>query len=327
LCLYLKLKGIELNKITTLPKTLSIAIALAACCFTVSTNNLSAATAPVITYTASGTFASTPISGTDTLKLAGEPFSVSIAISESTAAFKTGSNWAAYNKLKLTGTVYSGLLGTSPVTVGSSEATIIQGIDPGKYDVFIMEAPLKVVGIGLTIKAHVQMPAGTIAKTALAPFSTVTLAAGTATVTYSDGSASTELGIQTGTLTATVPSGSATASKAAVVLHSNGAQAVTLHQDGTVSVRPVGEAPVDLGMSMDAVTLKFYATGVSGASEVSVRIAGDEVPVVYAAASGFFPGLDEVVVQAPSSLAGHGATTVTLTADGQAAEPVHIQIQ
>lgn len=316
-----------MNRITTLLKTLSIAIALAACCFTVSTNNLSAATAPVITYTASGTFASTPIGGVDTLKLAGEPFSVSIAVSSSTVPFKTGSNYAAYNKLKLTGTVYSGLLGTSPVTIGSSQATIIQGIDPGKYDVFIMEAPVKVVGISLTLKAHVQMPVGTIAKTTLAPFSTVTLAAGTATVTYSDGSSSTELGIQTGTLTATVPSGSTKTGKAAVVLHANGAQAVTLHQDGTASVRPVGAAPVDLGMSMDAVTLKFYATGVSDASEVSVQIAGEEVPVVYAAASGFFPGLDEVVVQAPSSLTGRGATTVTLTADGQAAVPVHIQIQ
>jgi len=83
----------------TVLKTLPITFAVAAIgCFGVS-NKLVAATAPTITYTASGTFASTPTSGTDTLKLAGEPFSVSIAASSATAPFKTGSNWAAFDKL------------------------------------------------------------------------------------------------------------------------------------------------------------------------------------------------------------------------------------
>lgn len=191
----------------TLRKTLAIAIALAACCFAVSNNNLMAATAstsPIVTYAASGTFASTPVSGSDTLKLAGQPFSVSIAVSESTVPYKTGSNWAAYNKLKLTGTVYSGLTGTSPITISSSQATIIQGIDPGKYDTFTMEAPVNVLGISLTIKALIVMPVGTITSTKLAPFNkSVGLAPKNATVTYSDSSASTVLAIQTGTLTAT----------------------------------------------------------------------------------------------------------------------------
>ena len=204
--------GIKLNfkrgygkiKTMTLRKTLSITLALAACCFTVSNSDLFAA-APIVTYAASGTFASTPITGTDTLKLAGEPFSVSIAVSESTKPYKTGSNWASYDKLKLTGTVYSGLTGTSPITIGSGEASIILGIDPGKYDTFTMEAPVQVVGISLTIKALVNMPLGTITKLSLAPFKAVALAPANATVTYSDGSASTELAIQTGTLTATIP--------------------------------------------------------------------------------------------------------------------------
>ena len=183
-------------------------MALAACCFALSNNNLVAATAstsPIVTYAASGTFASTPISGSDTLKLAGEPFSVSIAVSESTVPYKTGSNWAAYNKLKLTGSVYSGLVGSTPITISSSQATIIQGIDPKKYDTFTMEAPISVLGISLTIKALIVMPIGTITKLTLAPFKAVTLAPGNATVTYSDSSASTVLAIQVGTLTATIP--------------------------------------------------------------------------------------------------------------------------
>jgi len=144
-------------------------------------------------------------------------------------------------------------------------------------------------------------------------------------MTYSDGTSTTVLAIASGTLAATIPAGAPKAP--AVVLHSNGAQAVTLHGDGTTSVRSIGAAPVDLGFSTDSVTLKFYANGVSTASDVHVQIAGEEVPVVYAGASGYFPGLDEFMVQAPQSLIGRGATTVSLTADGQTANPVHLHIQ
>jgi|SRR5580658_268912 hypothetical protein len=309
----------------TLRKTLAIAIAVAViCCFTVS-NRLVAATAPMVTYTASGTFASPATSGADTLKLAGEPFSVSISASAASEPFEHGSNWGAYDKLKLTGSVHSGLLGTTPVNIASSEATIIQAIDPGQYDTFTMEAPVQVVGISLTIKAVIVLPLGTIANPYLHPFSAIALAPGNSTVTYSDSSASTVLAIQTGGLTATIPSGDPRAS--AVVLHSGGAEAVTTHADGTASVRSIGAAPVDLGASTDAVALKFYAYGVSGASEVHVQMGGEEVPLLYAAASGYFPGLDEVMVKVPRSFAGRGATEVTLTVDGQTAAPVHIQIQ
>jgi hypothetical protein len=308
----------------TLRKTLSITTAVAAVCCLTFTNRLVAA-APIITYTASGTFASIPTSGADTLKLAGEPFSVSIAVSASTPPYKTGPNWAAYNKLKLTGVVHSGLLGTSPIDIASSQASITQGISPGVDDTFTMQSPVKVVGVSLTIKAFIIMPLGTIVKPLLHTFNTVTMAPATASITYSDGTNTTVLAIASGTLAATIP---AAAPKApAVVLHSNGAQAVTLHGDGTTSVRSIGAAPVDLGFSTDSVTLKFYANGVSTASDVHVQIAGEEVPVVYAGASGYFPGLDEVMVQAPQSLIGRGATTVSLTADGQTANPVHLHIQ
>jgi len=191
-------------------KRVVIAIAALAICFlTISGGIAAASTAPNITYAASGTFASPPVSGDDTLKLAGEPFSVSIVVSASTVPYKTGPNYAAYNKLKLTGTVHSGLLGPTPVSIASSEASIIQAIDTGKYDQFTMEAPIKIIGISLTIKAVIQMPIGTITKPLLQPFTAaVTLAPGNATVSYSDSSASTVLGIQTGTLTGTIPSGS-----------------------------------------------------------------------------------------------------------------------
>ena len=309
----------------TLQKTLSIAIGVAAIsCFTVS-NKLVAQTAPIVTYTASGTFASTPTSGADTLKLAGEPFSVSISASSAAEPFKHGSNWGAYHQLKLTGEVHSGLLGTQPVSIASSESTIIQAIDPNQYDKFTMEAPVKVVGISLTIDAVIILPNNTIANPHIHPFSAVSLVPSNATLNYSNGTDTTVLAIASGTLVATIPSGSTAA--VAPALHANGVEAITAHADGTSTVRPVGAAPIDLGMSTDTVTLKFYASGVSGASDVHVQIAGEEAPLFYAGASGYFPGLDEVIVQAPRSLIGRGAADVTMTVDGRTAAPVHINIQ
>jgi hypothetical protein len=308
----------------TLRKMPAIAIAVAAMCFAIS-DRLAAQTAPIITYKAVGTFASTPVSGDDQLKLSGEPFAVQISVSAATKPTKLKTGQATYQRLKLTGTVHSGLLGSTPVNIGSGEASITQIVNPGKYDLFVMEAPIKVVGISLIIDATITMPSGTISEALLHPFGSVAITPSNGTVSYADSTNTTVLAIQDGTLSATVPSSDATAS--AVLLHSAGAQALTLHADGTVTVRPIGAAPVELGNAADTVTLKFYATGVSNASEVRVQIGGEAVPVVYAGASGYFPGLDEVMVQAPWTLAGRGATNVTLTVDGQTSKPVDIHIQ
>ena len=303
-------------------KTLAIAIAVAAICSFSIPATLSAA-APNITYTASGTFASTPTSGGDQLKLAGEPFSVSIVVSASTVPYKTGPNWCAYDALKLTGTVHSGLLGPSPVSIASAESSIIQATDAPSYDLFTMEAPIKVVGVSLTIKAQIVMPNATIKNGLLYPFGSVALAPGNATLTYSEGTESTVLGIQTGTLTATIPTSSV---KPAVQLHSTGIQAVTQHGDGTQTTQSAASG-ISFGTSADSVTLRFYAAGVRDASNVEVQVAGQTVPVLYAGASGYYPGMDELVVQLPRSLAGMGNAAVTVTADGQTSTPVHIQLQ
>jgi hypothetical protein len=186
---------------------------LAICCLLIP--GLASAAAPNITYTATGTFAAPPTSGDDTLKLAGEPFEVTITVSAAAVPYKTGPNWAAYNKLHLTGTVHSGLLGPTPVAIASGEASLQQALDPGQYDQFEMQAPIKVVGIALTIKAIVEMPWGTISSPLLHPFSPVTLAVGNTSFTYSDGTSTTVLGIQSGTLTATIPTGGTAARRIA----------------------------------------------------------------------------------------------------------------
>jgi len=174
--------------------------AIGTACFAASGSTLKSTTASTVSYTATGTFAAPPESGNDTLRLAGEQFTVNITVSTSAKPYKSGSNYVVYNAQKLTGTVSSGLIPT-PINIGSGEATIEIAINPGKYDQFVMEAPIKVVGISLTLKAVVTMPLGTISKLGVLPFTApVAFTTNNATLTYSDGT-STVLGIQSGTLT------------------------------------------------------------------------------------------------------------------------------
>jgi len=305
-----------------------------ASCFTLS-ERLSAATASTttsstITYTASGTFATPASSGSDTLRLAGEPFSVSITVSSATKPAQTGKNWDLYTKLKLAGTVHSGLLGSEPVDIDSGAASIQQFIDPGNPGLFLMGAPLKIVGLSLTIRANITLPAGTLSKATLEAFKSVTLTASNASMVYSDGTTNTTLAIASGTLKAVASSSSSAGTAAGdgniLRLHPGAVQAFTLHADGTESVQGADSRPVDMGQLSDTVTLSFYASGVSNHSEIRAQIAGEDVPLMHAGPSAY-PGLDQVFVQIPRSLAGRGATEVTMTVDGCTSNPLPLYIQ
>jgi hypothetical protein len=127
--------------------------------------------------------------------------------------------------------------------------------------------------------------------------------------------------------TASGTAGAPPAPKADAILHPNAVQVITAHADGSQTVRPLEAGPVNLLASSDKVMLQFYASGVRDASEAHVQIAGQDVPVLYSGASGHFPGLDEVIVEVPRSLAGMGQVDVVLTADGQTANPVPVHIQ
>ena len=282
------------------------------------------ATAPNVTYTAFGTFGTTPISGSDLFRLAGQPFSISIVASEALVSKNHGAQWAVYSGLKMSGEVETALLPT-PVTISNSSTNLALAFGNPSYDVFLLGTPVKIVGMTVTITANITMPKGTIANDHILPFTApVSLSAANATVTYSDTTESTTLAIDSGTLsTAAKPAAAA----ARVVLHTAGAQAIAGHRDGTQSVRPISTGWVDLGAPEDVVALQFYASGVRDASEVRVQIAGMDVPVLFAGAAGHFPGLDQVSVQLPRSLAGIGDVEVVLKVNGQIASPVHIHIQ
>ncbi|HTQ53808.1 MAG TPA: hypothetical protein VMI94_05060 [Bryobacteraceae bacterium] len=161
------------------------------------------AAAPNVTFTAAGTFASTPTSGSDSLKLANEPFTISVVANAAAVPISHGPNWAVFSPLKMTGVVHSGLLGPTPVSIASYAAGIEQLVGP-QFDEFVLAVPVRIVGINLTIHATVFMPPGTIPNQLIHIFGPVPMNPSTATVTYSDGYNTTSLAIQTGTLSATV---------------------------------------------------------------------------------------------------------------------------
>jgi hypothetical protein len=183
----------------------------AAALFCLAISGMSAATpntAPNVSFTASGTFGNPPVSGSDTLKLAGEPFTINIVVNSAMVPIQHGPNWAIFSPLKMIGQVHSGLLGTTPISIASGAASIEQAYGP-TYDLFQTAFPVKIVGINLTVHAVIELPAGTIPNQLIHPFAAVALSPATATVTYSDGTDSTTLSVQTGSLVATVQTGGA----------------------------------------------------------------------------------------------------------------------
>jgi len=60
---------------------------------------------------------------------------------------------------------------------------------------------------------------------------------------------------------------------------------------------------------------------------VSVKIDGIDAPVFYADFQSEFPGLDQVNVALPRSLAGRGLVNIQLSVDGKAANIVRVSIR
>ena len=91
-------------------------------------------------------------------------------------------------------------------------------------------------------------------------------------------------------------------------------------------------APIDLGPASDQVYLILYGTGLRGHSAASnsvvVTAGGANLQVAYAGAqNASYPGLDQINVLLPRSLAGKGDVTIQVTVDGQAANPCHVTIK
>jgi len=160
----------------------------------------SADTGENIKYTASGTFAASPINGDDTLKLSGQTFTITVLGNSAKTPVQTGRNWAIFGGMKMSGTVYTGLLPGEPIAISTKKASIHQTISASE-DIFECSFPVTVVGIALNVTATLDLPGGTIKESkSLRPFATTALAYPTDIMTYSNSTASTTLGIVTGTV-------------------------------------------------------------------------------------------------------------------------------
>ncbi|MGI8989036.1 MAG: hypothetical protein ACR2I2_05550 [Bryobacteraceae bacterium] len=98
-------------------------------------------------------------------------------------------------------------------------------------------------------------------------------------------------------------------------------QVLRVHSDGT------GGEPDGHEDDSGQLFLFLYGTGIRNAESVEVTANGQKLAVLFAGPEGGSPGLDQVNVAVPASLAGGQQLDLVLVADGQSSNPVSIVIQ
>jgi uncharacterized protein (TIGR03437 family) len=100
--------------------------------------------------------------------------------------------------------------------------------------------------------------------------------------------------------------------------------------DGSQTVEPITQLPIDLGPEGEQVFLNLFGTGIrfrSSLTNVRAQIGGVEAEVVYAGPQGEYVGLDQINIRIPRTLIGRGTVNVALIVDGKAANIVTITIK
>lgn len=117
------------------------------------------------------------------------------------------------------------------------------------------------------------------------------------------------------------------------------AQVMDVAADGTQTVQPVANCTAGIctlvPIVLDAANqtyLILYGTGIRGAggsNGVTVMFGGDAEPVAYAGPQGVYPGLDQVNIRLPTSLAGQEQVNVRLSIplDGSTSNTVQLMFQ
>ena len=88
--------------------------------------------------------------------------------------------------------------------------------------------------------------------------------------------------------------------------------------------------PVAFGPESEQLYLLLYGAGIRNRSSleaVTAHVGDLELPVSYAGPQGFYPGLDQVNVLLPRSLAGAGRVDVRLTVDGLRSNTVELEFE
>ncbi len=89
-------------------------------------------------------------------------------------------------------------------------------------------------------------------------------------------------------------------------------------------------SPLDLGQPGDQLVVSLYGTGIrnnSGLANAFATVGGVRATILYAMEQPQFPGLDQVNLVIPPSLAHAGEVPVVVTLDGQTANTVTVNIQ
>ena len=91
----------------------------------------------------------------------------------------------------------------------------------------------------------------------------------------------------------------------------------------------VASRPLDLGPPGDELYLTLYGTGFQSANagNTSVTVGGESAEVLYAGPQLTFPGLDQINIRLPRTLAGRGEVEVRVLIGGQEANVVRLNIK
>lgn len=87
------------------------------------------------------------------------------------------------------------------------------------------------------------------------------------------------------------------------------------------------QTPIDLGPATDQVYLVLYGGNLPSVTTATATIAGTPATVAYAGALTPFNGVAQFNILIPRSLAGKGAAEVVVNINGQASNPVLVNIQ
>jgi uncharacterized protein (TIGR03437 family) len=101
----------------------------------------------------------------------------------------------------------------------------------------------------------------------------------------------------------------------------------TLFTCNATSARSCLGAPLSVGSATDTLYVALYGTGIRGAASVQCFVAGQSLPVLYAGPVAAYPGLDQVNIAIPKSLAGSGDARVYVVAGGVTSNVVGLTIQ
>lgn len=144
---------------------------------------------------------------------------------------------------------------------------------------------------------------------------------GPATITITSGDGTVTTGIVliaqvTPGLYAANANGSGPAAAIAVVVHADGSRSAQLTFTCGGGAGGCVNKPIAVG-STDKLFLELYGTGLrhlSATSDITVQINGQNLPVQYAGKQSAFPGLDQINIQVPASLAVSGQLSITAIA-------------